>query len=78
MKRCRVRRIRFHDLRDTHASLLAKARVPIEVISKWLGHSDISMTYGRYVAVYRDCDAEAAASARSSPKRIRRDPLDGR
>lgn len=26
MKRSGVRRIRFHDLRDTHASLLAKAR----------------------------------------------------
>ena len=60
MKRCPVRRIRFHDLRDTHASLLAKAGVPIEVISKRLGHSDISITYDRYITVYRDRDAEAA------------------
>lgn len=60
MKRCRVRRIRFHDLRDTHASLLAKAGVPIEVVSKRLGHSDISITYDRYITVYRDRDAEAA------------------
>ena len=49
MKRSGVRRIRFHDLRDTHASLLGKAGVPIEVISKRLGHSDISITYNRYV-----------------------------
>jgi len=27
-------RFRLHDLRDTHASLLAKAGVPIEVVSK--------------------------------------------
>ena len=60
MKRSEVRRIRFHDLRDTHASLLAKAGVPIEVISKRLGHSDISITYDRYITVYRDRDAEAA------------------
>jgi integrase len=60
MKRCPVRRIRFHDLRDTHASLLAKAGVPIEVISKRLGHSDISITYDRYITIYRDRDAEAA------------------
>ncbi len=60
MKRSGVRRIRFHDLRDTHASLLAKAGVPIEVISKRLGHSDISITYDRYITVYRDRDAEAA------------------
>jgi integrase len=51
MKRCPVRRIRFHDLRDTHASLLAKAGEPIEVISKRLGHSDISITYDRYITV---------------------------
>jgi integrase len=60
MNRCQVRRIRFHDLRDTHTSLLAKAGVPIEVISKRLGHSDIGITYDRYITVYRDRDAEAA------------------
>jgi integrase len=60
IKRSGLRRIRFHDLRDTHASLLAKAGVPIEVISKRLGHSDISITYARYIKVYRDRDIEAA------------------
>jgi integrase len=40
--------------------LLAKAGVPIEVISKRLGHSDISITYDRYITVYRDRGAEAA------------------
>jgi integrase len=61
MKRCPVRRIRFHDLRDTHASLLAKAGVPIEVISKRLGHSDIRITYDRYITVYhRNADAAEA------------------
>jgi integrase len=62
MKRCPVRRIRFHDLRDTHASLLAKAGVPIEVISKRLGHSDISITY---VATSR-------STATAMPRRRRR------
>jgi len=33
--------------------------VPIEVISKRLGHSDISIAYDRYITVYRDRDAEA-------------------
>ena len=60
MKRSAMRRIRFHDLRDTHASLLAKSGVPIEVISKRLGHSDIGITYDRYITVYSDQDAEAA------------------
>jgi integrase len=60
VKRSRVRRIRFHDLRDTHASLLAKAGVPIEVVSKRLGHSNIGITVDRYVTVYRERDVAAA------------------
>jgi integrase len=55
-----VRRIRFHDLRDTHASLLAKAGVPIEVVSKRLGHSTIGLTVDRYVTIYRERDVAAA------------------
>jgi integrase len=57
-----VTRIRLHDLRDTHASLLAKAGVPIEVVSKRLGHSNIAITVDRYLVVYRDRDEAAAAA----------------
>jgi integrase len=60
--RAGVTRIRLHDLRDTHASLLAKAGVPIEVVSKRLGHSTIAITVDRYLVVYRERD-EAAALA---------------
>jgi integrase len=62
VRRAGVPRIRLHDLRDTHASLLAKAGVPIEVVSKRLGHSTITITVDRYLVVYRERD-EAAASA---------------
>ncbi len=62
VKRYGGRRIRFHDLRDTHASLLARAGVPIEVVSKRLGHSNIAITVDRYVTVYRDRDEAAAAA----------------
>jgi integrase len=55
-----VTRITLHDLRDTHASLLAKAGVPIEVVSQRLGHSSIGVTVDRYVTVYKDRDAAAA------------------
>jgi integrase len=44
MKRSGAWRIRFHDLGDTRASLLAKAGVLIEVISKRLDHSDVGIT----------------------------------
>jgi len=48
----------------THALLLAKAGVPIEVVSKRLGHSTITITVDRYLVVYRDRDK--AARRRSS------------
>lgn len=50
----------LHNLRDTHASLLAKAGVPIEVVSKRLGHANIGITMERYLQVYRDQDVDAA------------------
>lgn len=50
----------LHNLRDTHASLLAKAGVPIEVLSKRLGHANIAVTMERYLQVYREQDVNAA------------------
>jgi integrase len=37
-------RIRFHDLRHTHATLLLKAGVPLKVVSDRLGHSTPAFT----------------------------------
>ncbi|MFY9664190.1 MAG: hypothetical protein WAL67_03215 [Candidatus Cybelea sp.] len=45
-----------------NASLLAKAGVPIEVISNCLGQSCISITVDRYLTVYQERDAAAAAA----------------
>jgi len=39
--------IMLHGLRDTHASLVAKAGIPLEVVSKRLGHANISITAKR-------------------------------
>lgn len=60
VKRTGVTRVRLHDLRDTHASLLAKHGVPLEVISQRLGHSNIAITAERYLYIYRERDADAA------------------
>lgn len=43
-----LRRIRFHDLRHSCASLLLKEGVPMKQIQEWLGHSDISTTANIY------------------------------
>lgn len=61
-KRAKVKSFSLHDLRDTHASLLAKNGVPLEVVSKRLGHSSIGVTAERYLHVYSDRDAAAASA----------------
>lgn len=43
-----VRRIRFHDLRHTHGSLLIQAGVPVKVVSERLGHANIAFTIQTY------------------------------
>ncbi|HEY1978220.1 MAG TPA: tyrosine-type recombinase/integrase [Candidatus Baltobacteraceae bacterium] len=59
-QRANVKPITAHCLRDTHASLLASKGVPLEVVSKRLGHADIRTTAERYLHVYRERDEEAA------------------
>ena len=43
-----LRKIRFHDLRHSCASLLLSSGVPMKQIQKWLGHSDFSTTANIY------------------------------
>lgn len=43
-----LRRIRFHDLRHSCASLLISNGVPMKQIQEWLGHSDFSTTANIY------------------------------
>ena len=44
VKRSGLPRIRLHDLRHTHATLLLKAGVPVKVVSERLGHASITIT----------------------------------
>ncbi len=53
-------RIRFHDLRHSHATLLLKEGVNPRVVQERLGHSTVSMTLGTYSHVLPDLQAEAA------------------
>ena len=43
-----MKRIRFHDLRHSCASLLLANGVPMKQIQEWLGHSDFSTTANVY------------------------------
>lgn len=48
LKKNNLRRIRFHDLRHSCASLLLANGVPMKQIQEWLGHSDFSTTANIY------------------------------
>lgn len=43
-----MKRMRFHDLRHTCASLMIDNRVPLKQIQEWLGHSDFGTTANIY------------------------------
>jgi integrase len=52
VERCgRVPRIRLHDLRHTHATLLLLAREPVHVVSQRLGHASPMVTMTVYAHV---------------------------
>lgn len=48
IKRAGLKRIRFHDLRHTHATIMLEIGENPKVVSERLGHSNISMTLGKY------------------------------
>ncbi len=48
VQRAGLKRIRLHDLRHTFATLLRASEVPIEVISKVLGHANVLVTFKIY------------------------------
>lgn len=54
-------RIVLHDLRHTHATMLLKAKVPYEVVSKRLGHTDPGFTIRQYRHVTPSEQTEAAS-----------------
>lgn len=47
-----LKKIRIHDFRHSHASLLAFARVNIQEISRRLGHANIEITWNTYSHLY--------------------------
>ena len=66
-----LRRIRFHDLRHSCASLLLKEGVPMKQIQEWLGHSDISTTaniYAHLDSQSKNLSARTMANTLTLPK----------
>ena len=60
VKRSGLPRMRFHDLRHTHASLLLATLVYPKVVQERLGHSSITITLDLYSHVAPGMQEEAA------------------
>ena len=61
LERAGLPRVRFHDLRHTHASLLLAEGVHPKVVQERLGHSQVSVTLDVYSHVAPSLQVEAAA-----------------
>jgi integrase len=59
VSRAGLPRIRFHDLRHTHATLLLSAGVAPHVVSMRLGHQSVAFTLQQYAHVLPQQQAEA-------------------
>ena len=56
-----VRRIKFHGLRHTTATLLLQAGIPAHVVAQRLGHAQVAMTLDVYAHVLPAMQQEAAS-----------------
>ncbi|UOY92868.1 site-specific integrase [Ectobacillus sp. JY-23] len=60
VKESKLPRIRFHDLRHTHATLMLRAGVHPKVVAERLGHTNVSITLNTYSHVVKGMQKEAA------------------
>lgn len=68
--RLNLPRIRVHDLRHLHLSMLAMAGVPVKVAQQRAGHATASVTMAVYSHVLGDADRQAAEALDKAVARI--------
>jgi len=54
--------VTLHTLRHTYGSVLLRKNIPIEVVSKLMGHANIHITYTKYIHVLKCQEAKAMQS----------------
>ncbi|MBE3585412.1 MAG: tyrosine-type recombinase/integrase [Thermoanaerobacter sp.] len=59
VRRAKVKPIRFHDIRHTHATFLLKKGVHPKVVAERLGHASVKITLDTYSHVLPDTQQEA-------------------
>ncbi len=60
MRRAKLKHLRVHDLRHTHATLMLKAGIHPKIVSERLGHASVSITLDTYSHVLPGLQEEAA------------------
>ncbi|MBO8155606.1 MAG: site-specific integrase [Bacillaceae bacterium] len=60
IKKAGLPKIRFHDIRHTHATILLSQGVHPKIVSERLGHSSIGVTLDTYSHVLPNLQKEAA------------------
>jgi integrase len=68
-KRAGLPRIRLHDLRHTHATLMLAAGTPVKIVSERLGHSTPAFTMAVYQHVLPGQQREAVQRLANRPER---------
>lgn len=64
-------KIRFHDMRHTHATLMLKMGVPVKVVSERLGHGSIEMTLNTYTHLLPSMQFEAVQLFNKNMEKVR-------
>ncbi len=62
IRRHKLKRIRFHDLRHTHASQMLRQGIHPKIVSERLGHSSVAITLDTYSQVLPGLQEDAALS----------------
>ncbi len=60
LKKHSLKKIRFHDLRHTCATMLIEANVPMKTVSTFMGHANIQITFDTYAHCTKTMEQQAA------------------
>lgn len=62
IERNELKKIRFHDLRHTHATIMLGMGIPVKIVSERLGHEKVELTLNTYAHLLPSMQIEAVKS----------------